>query len=182
MLSASHEIDVFSPARGHSYSPPQQKNRTSVHTGLSQRSKESTPMPGSQSQTASNMASTEPSAATAGDLQTLVEAIRMTMQYGNEYVDEVPLVGEPGNFRWTTKHRDTLAPSAASTQTVPPTSSSRDNSQPPPRKPSPPPPLQTNVPPVTSKKSARIAEGSPDTPGGPPKPKRRKSKVASAVD
>lgn len=31
--------------------------------------------------------------------RTLYDALQMTLQYGKEYMDDVPLVGEPGNFR-----------------------------------------------------------------------------------
>ena len=44
--------------------------------------------------------------------QTLLQALQMTMRYGKEYSDEVPLVGEPGNFRFSKKNEQTLKPSA----------------------------------------------------------------------
>ena len=43
---------------------------------------------------------------TAGDARTAWEALRMTVNYGKEYSEDTPLVGEPGSFRFS-KNKDT---------------------------------------------------------------------------
>jgi hypothetical protein len=40
-----------------------------------------------------------------GGKRTAWEALRMTISYGKEYADDMPLVGEPGNFRFS-KNKD----------------------------------------------------------------------------
>ena len=34
---------------------------------------------------------------------TLLQALNLTMEYGKEYSNQVPLTGEPGNFRFSKK-------------------------------------------------------------------------------
>ena len=120
-----------------------------------------------------------------GDTRTLVEAMNMALRYGTEYMDEMPLLGEPGNFRLS-KTKDGLAPAD---REVPLAPSFRQPSLKKatlgpvsiPNVVAPPPPIQTDVPPVTSKKSAKGNDRSSLTPAGAyPKPKRRKSKAATS--
>ena len=182
MISATQNLDYFTPSRGHTYLPPMLKAAEKHHTGLSQRSKEPTPATNSQSQNTSHGAASDSQTSTVSSTKTLVEAIRMTMQHGKEYMDDSPLAGEPGNFRLS-KLREALGPvSASSSQNARPTTASKTSSPAPIKAPSPLPPLQTDLPEGKSKKSAKPADGSPDTPGGHPKPKRRKSRVVSAID
>jgi mediator of RNA polymerase II transcription subunit 6 len=103
-----------------------------------------------------------------------LDALTLSRRYGKEYMDDAPLVGEPGNFR-VSKVRD-VALVPKETQ-----GSDRQASAPPKEispAPSPPPQIQTDVPQVASKKSAKGGERSPTTPSGREKPKRRKSRPA----
>jgi mediator of RNA polymerase II transcription subunit 6 len=185
MLSTAAPLPVFAPSFGHTYFPPVQRPTQSGHTGLSQQSKETTPMPGSQADVSQMGTKTLPDAQ-APDLQdtsTLLKAINMSLLYGKEYMNEMPLVGEPGHFRLA-KTKDAFAPPSVSkpaqsaSQQVSPTKGSLVPSPPPP-----PPPIQTDVPPATSKKSAKGTEKSPTTPASSQKAKRRKSKaIINAAD
>ena len=179
MLSETASLPVFSPAYGHTYLPPASKPATASQIGLLQKIKEPTPMPGSQSATSgqNNQNEARPSAAT--DTQTLINAIRMTMRYGKEYMDESPLVGEPGNFRLSKQKQTLVSPTGADLPTARLTSPPKDKSATPAQRPASPPMIQTDIPPVDSKKSAKASDRSPTTPGGSLKPKRRKSKIAS---
>lgn len=182
MLSATHGLAFFSPSRGHSYSPPVRKLGKPARTGLSQRSKESSLAPGSQNPNASQSSSADGRGTVIDDAQTLLEAMRMTMKYGREYMDELPLVGEPGNFR-VSKQREALgAPSTSSIQASRIMSQPGDKTPTPATAQSPPPRLQTDIPTVDSKRSAKSSDRSPESAGGPSKPRRRKSKVASAIE
>lgn len=99
-------------------------------------------------------------------LQLLAESYGLSSRYGKEYMDENPLLGEPGSFILS-KSRE-LGPSISQSQ---------------PRAPAPP-KIATSQEGKTStispptKKGAKGAEKSPITPGTKEKKQRRKSKAA----
>ena len=172
-------LPVFSPSYGHTYIPPASKP-AEHQLKLSQRSKENTPVPGSQSQAdnRSTQLVTEHSSKAITDTQTLLNAIRMTLNHGNEYMDETPLVGEPGNFRLS-KNKENPAPSAGTVaQASQLTTPVKERTPATVQVPSPPPQIETDASGLASRKSAKGGERSPTTPGGMAKPKRRKSKAA----
>ena len=178
MLSAAASLPVFAPSYGHTYFPPAQKPSQPSQTGFSQQSKETTPVPGSQPDTSqkSTKALSDAQAPDFRDTRTLLEAINMSLRYGKEYMNEMPLVGEPGNFRLS-KAKDALAPPIAGQAAQPASQqASPTKASPAPSPPPPPPPIQTDVPPGVSKKSAKGTDRSPTTPGSSQKGKRRKSK------
>lgn len=108
------------------------------------------------------------------DTQMFLDAMNLSRRFGKEYMDDAPLVGEPGSFR-ISKSRDAAPPPKETA------GNDRQPSVPVKEKtaaPSPPPPIQTDVPQVSSKKSAKGGDRSPTTPGGREKPKRRKSRPA----
>jgi mediator of RNA polymerase II transcription subunit 6 len=182
MLSTAAPLPVFAPSYGHTYFPPVQKPSQPSQIGLSQQSKETTPMPGSQPDASQKGTKAFPDgqASDLQDAQILLDAINMSLRYGKEYMNEISLVGEPGNFRLS-KTKDALAPpSASASQTAQPASrlASPKKTSPAPSPPQPPPPIVTDVPPVVSKKSAKGTDKSPTTPASSQKPKRRKSKPA----
>lgn len=149
-------------------------------------------MPGTQTDPSqkSSKAATEPHSSDVQDTRTLIEAMNLSLRYGTEYMNELPLVGEPGTFHLS-KTRDALAappppPSANASQATQPLSSRQASEAaaskkptPAPSPPAPPPPIQTDVPPAASRKSAK---GTPATPGSSTKPKRRKSKAANKFE
>ncbi len=108
------------------------------------------------------------------DTQMFLDALNLSRRYGKEYMDDAPLVGEPGHFR-TSKVRDAAAPPKETPDNDRPISVPPKENSP---APSPPPPIQTDVPLVGSKKSAKGGDRTPITPGGREKPKRRKSRPA----
>ena len=190
MLAAAAPLPVFAPSFGHTYVPLVQKAPRAAQIGLSQHSKETTPMPGSQNDASQKTAKPAPESHSPDfqDTRTLIDAINMSLRYGKEYMNEMPLVGEPGNFRLS-KTKDpasaALAPPNAN-QTAQPISSrqtSPSKATPAVSPPPPPPPIITDVPPVSGKKSAKSGDRTPATPGsGQQKPKRRKSKAAIKFD
>jgi mediator of RNA polymerase II transcription subunit 6 len=102
---APSDLSFFSVSHGHTYYKHVQKSTTQALATTSQPNKEDTPLPGARGSTGD-----KPPTATAtsqtqaqddfdNSARTLREALRMTLQYGKEYMDDVPLVGEPGNFR-----------------------------------------------------------------------------------
>lgn len=107
VFSAPSDLSFFSVSHGHTYNKPVQKTTTQALATTSQQSKEDTPLPGTRSSTGDKPPTVTAAATSQTQAQddfdnsarTLREALRMTLQYGKEYMDDVPLVGEPGNFR-----------------------------------------------------------------------------------
>lgn len=94
----------------------------------------------------------------------LQESLNITLQYGDEYMDENPITGVPGDFHFTTTGRtekDKLAAAEATSKAVTPVIVSKPK----------PTPLKTDLPVAKGKKSPR-------TPGAAKK--RRKSKTPGA--
>jgi hypothetical protein len=67
-------------------------------TAQPQHSKETTPAPDSQAQTKAPVAGANVSSTTFQDTRSLMEAFTLLSRYGDEFMDENPLVGEPGSF------------------------------------------------------------------------------------
>lgn len=99
-------------------------------------------------------------------LQLLAESYNLSSRYGKEYMDENPLVGEPGSFILS-KSRE-AGPAVSQQQTraraPPKLPTSAD--------------VKTTVVPPPVKKSAKGVEKSPISPGTKEKKQRRKSKAA----
>ncbi|KAL8724731.1 MAG: hypothetical protein Q9181_006695 [Wetmoreana brouardii] len=112
IIATASGLSTFTPALGHTYLSPASKPLVSaLNNQPSQTSKETTPMPGNQ-----DAASTTPqlNSKTLMDHdfyspQMLQESLNLSLQYGHEYMDETPLVGEPGSFK-ITKTREAQQP------------------------------------------------------------------------
>lgn len=102
-------------------------------------------------------------------LKLLAESFSLSSRYGSEYMDENPLVGEPGSFILS-KSRDTPAGAQQRPRGIgpPPKASTLPESKP------------AEVAP-TMKKGVKVVEKSPISPGTKEKKQRRKSKVAGAT-
>jgi mediator of RNA polymerase II transcription subunit 6 len=154
---------------GHTYLPPPKARSKVPELQLSQASKENTPMPDSITGAKKNLPSTA-SNSTFLDSRLLDESFKMTIHYGEEYMDENPITGQPGEFHLTgtgRKGRDKLQ--------VPPVPKGPVQNQ-----------AKTTAPPTPEVRNAEApvrkqskGDKSPRTPGMP-KPKRRKSKAPSS--
>jgi len=127
-------------------------------------------MPDTQSQAKSTEARPSSKIVPAGDFKEariLAESFALSLRYGNEYMDENPLVGEPGSFILSKSHEQPQMQSQS--QSRPPVSV----------KPSAPPTPQPKMAiPTTARKSSKGGDGSPTMPGTKDKSaKRRKSKA-----
>lgn len=115
-----------------------------------------------------------PSSANFASARLLEESFNLTLRYGDEYMDENPITGQPGDFILkSTGRKDKDKPTApakgqlnlVTNVTAPPT----------------PEPKSVDLPVPPTRKGSR-GDKSPRTPGGMPgKPKRRKSKISSAA-
>lgn len=108
----------------------------------------------------------------------LGESYNLSLRYGNEYMDENPIVGEPGSFRLTKSHDSTLTSSMStnkSSQSLTVATSVHEIEVPAP------PLLKTEDLPAPVRKATKGGEKSPTTPNAKEKKEkkeRRKSKVA----
>ncbi|KAL8687272.1 MAG: hypothetical protein Q9218_006511 [Villophora microphyllina] len=112
IAATASKLPIFTPALGHTYFPPAPKPLTSkTNAPMSQTSKESTPMPGAQDPSIKPQSNPK----TLFDLdmnspRLLRDSLNLSQAYGHEYMDENPLLGEPGSFIITTKPREVRQP------------------------------------------------------------------------
>jgi len=109
----------------------------------------------------------------------LAESLDLTLRYADEYMDENPITGHPGEFHLSTTGRKGQQSSFKSL----PGSKSASQSQNSLRTTRPPTPekvtVDTNLPLLSARKGSK-GDKSPKTPGMP-KPKRRKSKALGSA-
>lgn len=168
-FSTASTLPLFTPAVGHTWFPPTAKPLTAaMNARPGQASKEGTPMPGTPTGSVdSSKAPLAPKARSGAgyqELQTLAESYHLSQVYGNEYMDENPLIGEPGSFR-ITKTKE-VVPKPVLNIATPFNTAPADG--------------KTADSPVVPKKN-KGGEKSPITPGTKEKKSRRKSKAAGAT-
>ena len=188
MLNTASALPDFTPAIGHTYVPPVSKNpsaSSSLHATQSSDAAtlmqlSGTPRPDTQDSSitkgssASKLAAHENSQST----QLLETSYDLLLRYGNEYMDENPLLGEPGSFKLSKTRDSGLAalskPSQPVNEPFKPISSAKK---------APPPQIQTDLPAETGKKTGVGTAKSPNTPGtGFKRKKERRKSKATGVD
>jgi len=166
-MSLATALPDFSPSLGYTYLPPPSANQLkSAESQLGQASKENTPLPDSLQ---SKKPVTSSNSSTYLSSRLLEETLNISMKYGDEYMDENPITGQPGEFHFSStgrKEKDKLIVPATGVKGPLQTAAKVAPA---------PPALKTDIPP--SRKGSKSKE-SPRTPGGAPKPKRRKSKAS----
>ncbi|KAL2855502.1 RNA polymerase II transcription mediator complex subunit Med6 [Aspergillus pseudoustus] len=99
LLKTASKLPIFSPSHGHTYLPPAHK---STEMGQpTQTSKENTPMPDADApgKTQQSLEGAQVGiSSTVHDMKTLAESFNLLSRYGDEFMDESPLKGEPGSF------------------------------------------------------------------------------------
>lgn len=170
VFAAPADLSFFSVSHGHTYHKPVQQSTSQVLSGPSQQSTENTPMPGIHptSTDKSTAASASSQEDTESGTRTAWDALRMTLQFGKEYVEDMPLVGEPGNFRFS-KSKETASGASKGQQISTGGASTPGRS----RAPSTVPPAPANPP--SGPKVAKIGEKATTAAEGQMKAKRRKS-------
>ena len=168
-FSKASTLPLFTPSVGHTWFPPTAKPlAAAINSQPGQASKEATPMPGTPTASVNGDKAPLAPKATSGseyqDLQTLAESYHLSLKYGNEYIDENPLIGEPGSFR-INKTRE-LAPKPELNITTPFALATAES--------------KSAESPLAPKKN-KGADKSPITPGTKEKKSRRKSKAAGAT-
>ena len=175
MLSTASTLPIFTPALGYTYIPPVPTSISATNSlQATQTSIESTPMP----ETQASFRSTKTAPVTDKEPLTdprgtalLAQSLHLSSLYSGEYMDENPLVGEPGSFILQ-KAREARSQSQ-SQSTVKSTPSVPLKASAPPT----PAPLKTDIS-LEPRKALKAGEKTPITPGTREK-KRKKSKAAT---
>lgn len=130
----------FSVTNGYSYFRPGQKSSTTTTGADAGQSRLGTPLPGG-SAAADSMQDRAP----AGEIDTqeasestVRQALNLTLRYYDQYDDDTPLIGEPGNFRYAKsknpvqnlKASDAASKSAAPSKTGTPVPSQAASAEP----------------------------------------------------
>ncbi|KAJ6024554.1 hypothetical protein N7540_005351 [Penicillium herquei] len=103
LMKTASTLPTFTPSYGHTYLPPMARV-TESGAQASQQSKENTPMPDAAAPSTDAQASkaglgiSTNSSSSYRDTRSLAESFTLFAQYGEEFMDETPLVGEPGSF------------------------------------------------------------------------------------
>ncbi|KAJ5882593.1 uncharacterized protein N7529_001265 [Penicillium soppii] len=97
LMKTASTLPTFTSAYGHTYMPPGARSKETPQS-QSQQSKEATPMPETlpDSQSTKNLGASNTS--NYQDTRNLAESFNLLTRYGDEFMDENPLVGEPGSF------------------------------------------------------------------------------------
>jgi len=166
-MSVASTLPSFSPALGNIYIPPTTSRPKASETQHTQASRESSVVPGGLSDPKKASSNS-----VAYDNALLNDSLHKSLYFDDEYMDDLPITGEPGNFHLATKSRVdkekekerrtllTQAPIAKG-----PLAASA--------KPAAPPTIKTDV--QTLKKGDKGK--TPTSAGWPSKPKRKKTKT-----
>jgi len=172
-MQTATALPYYKPALGHRYFQPTLKTRETLSIQSAQPSRESTPMPDAVQAGITDTATTSTvqtsSTVNIADTQTLFESFGQFLRYGKEYMDENPLVGEPGSFVFTSSKQhlqaqQDLAAKKAAQQAIPKLQIEVKSS---------PPTAQAKPDQPTSAKRSKTSDKNPSL----GKPKRRKSKA-----
>ncbi|KAL4782275.1 MED6 mediator subfamily complex component-domain-containing protein [Aspergillus varians] len=101
LLKTASTLPKFTPSQGHTYLPPVPKSTDAGQPGIqAQTSKENTPMlDADATNKAQSFTGTQAdTSSTVHDMKTFAESFNLLARYGDEFMDESPLVGEPGSF------------------------------------------------------------------------------------
>lgn len=180
-MQKASSLSMYSPSEGHHYIPAnvRQQRQASRTPG---NSREGSLAPeGSQISTVSKSIKSK-----GGDVGTLYDAYRLFNSFSNEYMDENPLLGEPGSFVFSTSREAVQAQREAEAKRADQqaelkkaqedakkeAAAVKAQSAPPPKEETP--MLKPANGPTPSRKSSRPPDGEA---GGGRKPKKRKSKA-----
>ncbi|KAJ5921512.1 hypothetical protein N7466_009838 [Penicillium verhagenii] len=104
LMKTASTLPTFTPSYGHTYLPPMAR-ATESGAQASQQSKENTPMPEAAPPSTSDTQATSRAGlgisntnSSYHDTRSLAESFSLFTKYGDEFMDETPLVGEPGSF------------------------------------------------------------------------------------
>jgi len=99
-MSVASSLPSFSPALGNTYMPPTTSRPKASESQQTQASRESSVVPGGLVD--AKKVSTN---SVAYDNALLNDSLQKSLYFDDEYMDDLPITGEPGNFHLATKSR-----------------------------------------------------------------------------
>ncbi|KAG9242303.1 mediator of RNA polymeras-like protein II transcription subunit 6 [Calycina marina] len=103
LMSAASSLPNFSPSLGHTYMPPKTNRPKATESQTLRTSRESSTVPGALADI--TKATTGFAKTAAYNNWLLGDSLVRSLQFDNEYMDDNPISGEPGNFHLVTKSR-----------------------------------------------------------------------------
>ncbi|KAK4550477.1 hypothetical protein LTR36_000056 [Oleoguttula mirabilis] len=101
-------LPSFSPTAGHTYLPQTTKPLSTSTAGSPARSREGSIAPGVDTQSLrsgslapESQSGTVSASTSAQDARLLAQSLQMAIQFNDEYMDENPILGEPGAFKFS---------------------------------------------------------------------------------
>lgn len=114
MAETIEDLARFDPALGYSYLPQSHATKTAGAGSVAAsptRSREGSVAPGTDSQSfrsgsvqPASQITTSATASNYEETRLLADSLRMAILYADDFTDENPLIGEPGNFKFTSSH------------------------------------------------------------------------------
>jgi len=163
----------FTPSLGYTYLPPSTNRAKVTDTQQSQTSRENTTTGDSFSDAKKATASSN---VTYLEARQLEESLVRSLNYDDEYMDDYPVTGQPGDFHLATKSRVEKAKALPAVPAVSGPLSAPTGKSGAPTLPN----LKTDLPAKKDGKNGKSPK-TPATAGGLSKPKRRKSKALGAL-
>ena len=105
-VSAANSLPNFTPLLGHTYFPPVSSQKKIANSqGAAHDSRAGTPLPDSSQSSSTTKVAPGGSTSSYLDDRLLEESFNLSMRYGDEYMDENPITGQPGAFNLTSTGR-----------------------------------------------------------------------------
>lgn len=105
---AAHELYFFSPDRGYSYHSTTKPSKSKALLESTRTSRANSPIPDTASQTSVQPSATNVKGETQSqpsDDRAIANSFQLAVRWGNEYMDENPLIGEPGALKLSSTSR-----------------------------------------------------------------------------
>jgi mediator of RNA polymerase II transcription subunit 6 len=106
---AATELQFYTPDRGYTYHAPISKHKALTSLESTRTSRANSPIPDTASQTSLQPAGTKETQQQqqqqGNDDRAIATSFSLALQWGNEYMDENPLIGEPGALKLSSTSR-----------------------------------------------------------------------------
>jgi mediator of RNA polymerase II transcription subunit 6 len=102
---AAASLQFYTPDRGYSYHPPISKSKAIASLESTRTSRANSPIPDAVSQTTHTLQSGAKEAQQGNDDRAIATSFSLALQWGSEYMDENPLIGEPGALKLSSTSR-----------------------------------------------------------------------------
>jgi len=98
-------LQFYTPDKGYSYHPPISRPKGITNLDSTRTSRASSPIPDTTSQTIQTMKAGTKDVQQRNDDRAIATSFSLALQWGSEYMDENPLIGEPGALKLSSTSR-----------------------------------------------------------------------------